>query len=164
MRRRKRKRLAVMRAQLPAPAAANERWSMDFIRDTLADGRAFRGLTVVDDFTRECPAIEVDASLTGDRVVEVMERLERSRGRLPGSIICDNGPEFQSQALDLWAHRRGRAPGFHPSWQAGGECVHRKLQRQVPRRVPERELLHLAARREAEHRDLADRVQRRPSP
>ncbi len=79
---------------------------MDFVRDTLSDGRAFRALTVVDDCTRECPVIEVGLSLGSDRVVAVLERLAVTRG-LPHSIVLDNGPECQSRALDAWAHRRG---------------------------------------------------------
>jgi putative transposase len=78
---------------------------MDFMRDTFADGRAFRTLNIVDAFTRECRAIEVDVSLPGERVVRVLEQLRQTRG-LPERITVDNGPEFQSKALDAWAHRR----------------------------------------------------------
>jgi putative transposase len=106
VRRRKRKRVAVPRVPLPAPSAPNERWSMDFVSDALGDGRKFRALTIVDDFTRECPAIEVDFSLPGDRVIRVLERLAVTRG-LPQVIVCDNGPEFAGQALDQWAHAHG---------------------------------------------------------
>src|SRR6266540_3134784 len=79
---------------------------MDFVRDTLSDGRSFRALTIVDTCTRECPAIEVDVGLGADRVVAVLERLRVTRG-LPERITLDNGPEFQSRALDSWAHYRG---------------------------------------------------------
>lgn len=79
---------------------------MDFVSDALASGRKFRALTIVDDYTRECPNIEVDHGLTGERVVAVLERLARGRG-LPQGIVCDHGPEFTSEALDIWAHRRG---------------------------------------------------------
>src|SRR5690606_19498344 len=72
VRRRRRKRRAVVpRAPVAVPTRPNERWSMDFVRDTLGDGRAFRCFTLVDDCTRECPAIEVDVSLPGERVVRV---------------------------------------------------------------------------------------------
>lgn len=108
VRRRRRKRVAVPRVPLALPAGPNERWSIDFVRDTLADGRAFRGLTIVDDFTRECPAIEVDLALSGARVIAVLERLAQERG-LPQGIVCDNGPEFSGQALDQWAHQHGIA-------------------------------------------------------
>ena len=68
VRRRTKKRVARPRVVKPAVTAPNERWSMDFVRDTLASGRVFRAFTLVDDYTRECPVIEVDTSLSGDRV------------------------------------------------------------------------------------------------
>ncbi len=106
VRRRKRKRVAVPRTPLPMPTRANERWSMDFVSDALGNGRKIRALTLVDDFTRECPVIEIDFSLPGERVVRVLDRLARTRG-LPTSIRCDNGPEFAGQMLDQWAHANG---------------------------------------------------------
>lgn len=106
VRRRRRKRVAVVRQPLTPPTAPQVRWSMDFVSDALADGRRFRALTFVDDFTRECPAIEVDHALSGERVVRVLERLAQTRG-LPDHLVCDNGPEFTSEALDIWAHQRG---------------------------------------------------------
>ncbi|MFZ8987538.1 MAG: DDE-type integrase/transposase/recombinase, partial [Steroidobacteraceae bacterium] len=75
---------------------------MDFVADGLADGRKLRCLVIVDDCTRECLAIEVDTSLTGRRVVAVLERLADGRG-LPRSITVDHGPEFEGQALDVWS-------------------------------------------------------------
>ncbi|MEO7986728.1 MAG: IS3 family transposase [Gemmatimonadales bacterium] len=105
-RRRRKRRVAVPRTPRVVPTQANERWSMDFIRDTLGDGRVFRALTIVDDCTRECPAIEIDFSLSAERVVRVLDRLAHTRG-LPRGIVCDNGPEFAGQVLDQWAHRRG---------------------------------------------------------
>lgn len=106
VRRRGRKRVAVARVEVAGATAPNEHWAMDFVRDTRADGRAFRALTLVDACTRECPAIEVDVSLGAARVVEVLERLRISRG-LPQRITVDNGPEFRSKALDAWAHQHG---------------------------------------------------------
>ena len=106
MRRRKRKRVAVVRIPIVPPTAPNQRWSMDFVSDALADGRKIRALTIVDAYTRECPAIEVDHSLPGARVAEVLERLRTTRG-LPTTIVCDNSPEFRGEALDQWATRRG---------------------------------------------------------
>jgi putative transposase len=104
VRRRKRKRIGpVERKPLPKPVAANLSWSMDFVSDGLADGRRLRCLTIVDDCTRECLAIEVDTSITGTRVKHVMHRLAETRG-LPQSITVDNGPEFQGQVLDAWAY------------------------------------------------------------
>jgi putative transposase len=79
---------------------------MDFVLDALADGRVFRTLNVVDDFTRECLAIEVDTSLGGERVARVLDRICEDRGR-PATVVTDNGPEFTSRALDGWAYDRG---------------------------------------------------------
>jgi putative transposase len=105
VRRRKRKRIGpVERHPLPKPVAANISWSMDFVSDGLADGRRVRCLTIVDDCTRECLAIEVDTSLTGKRVVAVLERLIEQRSA-PQSITVDHGPEFEGQTLDAWAYQ-----------------------------------------------------------
>ena len=84
----------------------NERWSMDFVHDYLANGRRYRTLNVVDAFTRECLAIEVDFSLSSARVVRVLDKLIWEYG-LPESLRVDNGPEFISKALDLWASQHG---------------------------------------------------------
>jgi putative transposase len=107
VRRRRRKRLTrADRVPLPLPSQRLERWSMDFTADTLADGRGFRTLNIVDDFTRECVAIEVDRSLPGLRVTRVLERLHGMVG-LPKTIVVDNGPEFAGRTLDAWAYTRG---------------------------------------------------------
>jgi putative transposase len=107
VRRKRRKRVAGQRGPVvAAPTAVNEHWSMDFMGDSLADGRTFRTLNIVDDFSREALAIVVDTSLPGTRVVRVLEELAETRG-LPALIIIDNGPEFAGQALDEWAYRRG---------------------------------------------------------
>jgi len=79
---------------------------MDFVSDSLATGRRFRVLTMVDDFTRECPALEVDTSLGGARITRVLDQLSQTRG-LPKVIRTDNGPEFAGKALDEWAYRKG---------------------------------------------------------
>ena len=105
--RRKRKRAAAQaRRPSAVPTRATERWSLEFVADSRSDGRAIRLLTIVDDFTRESPVIEVGASLTGQHVVAVLERLRFSRG-LPDRIVVDNGTEFTSKALDQWAWSRG---------------------------------------------------------
>lgn len=104
VRRRKRKRIGIVeRRPLPKPSRVNQSWSMDFVSDGLANGRRLRCLTIVDDCTRECLAIEVDTSITGTRVKAVLERLADSRG-LPRSITVDHGPEFEGQVLDAWAY------------------------------------------------------------
>jgi putative transposase len=94
------------RLSLALPGGPNERWSMDFMTDSLATGRRFRTLNVVDDYTRECLRIEVDTSLSGERVARGLEELRWRRGG-PHVIVVDHGPEFTSQALDRWAYRRG---------------------------------------------------------
>jgi putative transposase len=107
VRRRQRKRLTrADRVPLPLPRQPRERWSMDFTTDTLADGRGFRTLNIVDDFTRECVAIEVDRSLPGLRVTRVLNRLAGTIG-LPQTIVVDNGPEFAGRTLDAWAYAHG---------------------------------------------------------
>ena len=90
----------------PVATAPNQSWSMDFVSDGLAYSRRFRCLNIVDDYTRECPAIEVDTSLPGLRVAQVLQRLAELRG-LPKSITVDNGPEFAGRALDAWAYQVG---------------------------------------------------------
>lgn len=100
------KRAAHARVPLPEAARPNQRWSMDFVSDRLTDGRWFRILTVVDQYTRECLCIHADRSQTGDKVVEHMKRLVGMRGA-PESITTDNGSEFAGQAMDVWAHQAG---------------------------------------------------------
>lgn len=102
----KKKRVSAVRVPLPQPSAALESWSMDFMSDSLVDGRKFRVLTIVDNFSRVSPALEVDFSLTGERVVEVLERLAKTSG-LPKSIRVDNGTEFASKTVDEWAYKNG---------------------------------------------------------
>jgi putative transposase len=107
VRRRKRKRIGLFeRKPLPKPLAVNRSWSMDFVSDGLCDGRRLRCLAIVDDFSRECLVLEVDTSITGKRVVAVLERLADLRG-LPLSITVDHGPEFEGQVLDAWAYQAG---------------------------------------------------------
>ncbi len=99
----RKRRAAVLRVVRPAPTVTNQYWSMDFVHDELSNGRRFRCLTLVDNFSRECPAIEVDVSLTAHRVVRVLDRLSLLHG-LPEVIFVDNGTEFTSKAFDRWAY------------------------------------------------------------
>ena len=92
------------RIELTAP---NQSWGMDFVSDALFDGKKFRALTVVDNFTRECLAIEVGQSLTGEDVVRVLTKIREERGAHPIRTQADNGPEFISLALDKWAYESG---------------------------------------------------------
>jgi putative transposase len=100
---RRKKRISHLRVVMDRAERINQHWSMDFVSDSLYNCRRFRVLTIVDDFSRECPALEADHSLTGKRVTRVLDRVAILRG-LPDVITVDNGPEFISKALDLWAY------------------------------------------------------------
>jgi len=141
---------AVHREQRRPATARNDIWSMDFVADQLANGRRFRALTVLDLFTRECLAIDVGQGLSGRDVVAALERLRFERG-LPERIYCDNGTEFVSAAMDLWAYTNGD-PRLQSSGQADGQRGHRILQRTIPRRVFERALVCVDRRCAAEDR------------
>ena len=107
VRRRTRKRVARDgRGRAALPVRPNQQWGIDFVSDRLAWGRRIRLFTVVDVFTREVLAIEVDTSLPGGRVVRVLERLAVERGT-PDEIVLDNGPELAGKAVDQWAYERG---------------------------------------------------------
>lgn len=106
IRRRSKKRLPErIKQALMVPSAPNQVWSIDFMSDSLVDGRKFRLLNVIEDFNRESLAIEVDTSLPSLRVIRVLERLIAERGK-PANIRCDNGPEFISHKLDQWCTDR----------------------------------------------------------
>ena len=114
----------------PVAARPNERWSIDFVSDCVRTGRVIRMLTVIDDCTRECPAIEVDSSLGGSRVRRVLDRIASERG-LPEAIVLDNGPEFRGRALAAWSEEpRVRLefiqPG-KPAQNASGESFNGRL-------------------------------------
>ena len=94
---------AAHREERAVASRANESWSMDFVSDALFNGKRLRALTVVDNFTRQCLAIEVDKGIRGEQVVSVLETIAARVG-LPKTIFCDNGPEFISRTLDKWAH------------------------------------------------------------
>jgi len=102
IRRRAKKRLPErVKQALMVPSAPNQVWSIDFMSDSLTDGRKFRLLNIIDDFNRESLAVEVDTSLPSLRVIRVLERLVAQRGK-PANIRCDNGPEFISHKLEQW--------------------------------------------------------------
>jgi len=100
----KQRRKIARRQRLATPLATtvNQCWSMDLVSDKLADGRSFRILTVVDQFTRECICLEADRGMTGMKVAQALERAKVERGGLPASITVDNGSEFCSRALEAW--------------------------------------------------------------
>jgi putative transposase len=105
VRRLKRKRLARPAQPINRLSRANQEWAMDFVMDSLATGRGFRVFTLVDGFTRECVAMEVDSCLPGQRVTRVLEWAIAQRGK-PASIRCDNGPEFTSRHFLGWCEEQ----------------------------------------------------------
>jgi putative transposase len=105
-RRKGKKRLpARIKQALTVPEALNGSWSMDFMSDTLWNGRRFRCLNVIDDYNREILHIEIDTSLSSVRVVRVLELLIEQRGK-PRKIRVDNGPEFTAEALSAWCQKQ----------------------------------------------------------
>jgi putative transposase len=100
-----RKRALGVRAPLQLPSGPNERWSLDFVSDCFTDGRRFRILAVVDDFTRESLALIPDTSLSGERVARELDALIARHGK-PASCISDNGPELTSKAILKWQQTR----------------------------------------------------------
>lgn len=108
MRRKIRKKLA-SRSCVPLGSAfrPNQRWSMDFIHERTEDGRAFRVLSIIDQFTRECVALVADRQMTGIKVVAALEKTLQQGRPKPESITTDNGSEFVGKALDGWSMQRG---------------------------------------------------------
>ncbi len=102
-RKRKNKRRGTStRGPLASPTGPDQRWAVDFVSDCFEGGGRFRTFAVIDVYTRECLALEVDTSLSGERVVRVLGRLAHDRG-LPESIMMDNGTEFTSKAMLKWS-------------------------------------------------------------
>lgn len=91
---------------LAVPESINQVWSMDFMHDSLQDGRNDRLFNVIDDFNREGLTIDVDFSLPAERVVRALDRVIEWRGK-PTTLRCDNGPEYVSNARKLWSEKRG---------------------------------------------------------
>ena len=109
VRRLKRKRLRRASVPMAQLERANQEWALDFVRDGLATGRALRVLTIVDGYTRECLAMEVDSCLSSRRVTRVLEWIIDQRGA-PETLRCDNGPEFTSRHFLVWCEERKIRP------------------------------------------------------
>ena len=105
-RKRRKKGAAGVRVMMPSPQRPNQRWSMDFVSDQLANGRRFRVLNVVDHFSRELVLQVVDLSISGQRLARELSQLA-DRRPMPRTIVCDNGPEFTSKAMYFWAKKIG---------------------------------------------------------
>lgn len=106
-----RKRALGTRAPMTLPQGANQRWSLDFVADTLTDGRRFRILVVVDDFSRECLCLVADTSLSGARVARELTGVIARRGARPEVCVSDNGTELTSTAILTWCQDSG--VGWH---------------------------------------------------
>ncbi len=111
VRTKKRKKLQRPRQPMEIPTGVNQRWSMDFVSDQLSDGRRFRVLNVVDDFSREMVGQLVSVSITGAQVARFLNELFENRSA-PRKIICDNGTEFTSKAMFFWSRESGVKLGF----------------------------------------------------
>jgi len=150
----KRRVKAQLRADRSQATAPNQIWAMDFVHDQLFDGRKIRILTVVDTFTRLAPAIDARLSYRGADVVATLEQ------------ACAGDWLSQDHSARQWpgVHQQGpRSLGFHarrdarlqPSWQTYRQCLHRELECQIPRRAPQRPLVHEPRRSAAKMRGLA---------
>ena len=111
VRTKRRKKLKRPRVPMLLPTRPNERWSMDFISDQLANGRRFRILNVVDDFSRQCVGQLVDFSITGARLARFLDELGQ-QVPLPKTIVCDNGTELTSKAMFFWSEKTGTTLHF----------------------------------------------------
>ena len=105
-----RKRAVGTRAPMAIPQGPNQRWSRDFMSDALEDGRRFRVLNIIDDFSRECLAAIVDISIGGHRVARALDRIAELRG-YPCLVVSDNGTELTSNAMLKW--QEDRKVGWH---------------------------------------------------
>ena len=139
-----RKRALGGRAPLALPQGPNQRWSMDFLHDQLSDGRRFRILAIVDDFTRECLALVADTSLSGLRVGRSLDAIIAERGK-PAACVSDNGTELTSTAILHWSQHSGVAWHYIAPGKTAAERVYRELQWPSARRVTERSLAHVQA-------------------
>ena len=103
--RRRKKRASCARVTIPRAGKRNELWGLDFLHDSMGNGRKLRILPIIDTHTKECHWIEVDRSIGGRRVTDVLSEVASVHG-LPENIVVDNGPEFISNAMDEWAYTR----------------------------------------------------------
>ena len=146
----------------PRPEYANHVWSYDFVEDRTHDGRKYRMLNVVDEFTRECLAIRVSRKLSSVDVVDVLSDLFILRG-IPSHVRSDNGPEFVAKAVPGVDRHSGCQNSLHRAWQPLGEWVLRKLQQQAPRRAARWRGLLLTGGGQGRDRELASPLQYQPA-
>ncbi len=108
---RRRKRACHLCVLSPIPTGQNVQWTMNFVANTLLDGRRFRALTVADNFTRDCSTIEADSTLTGSKVVQALARVAKRYG-YPKMDTVNNGSGFASTVLNAWPYTHGVNRGF----------------------------------------------------
>ena len=143
-----RKRALGTRAPMVLPQGPNQRWSLDFLSDAFTDGRRFRILAVVDDFTRECLCLVADTSLSGARVARELDIVVARRGK-PLSLVSDNGTELTSTAILKWSQETGAdwhyiAPG-KPTQNAFIESFNGRLRDELLNEVLFTSLAHARA-------------------
>src|SRR5687768_7674432 len=158
---RPRRRVAASRPRPLPPTAINHVWAYDFVFDTCADGRTLKCLTLIDEFTRECLAIDVAGGIRSGRVIEVLTQLVSIHGA-PRHLRSDNGPEFVARDPPLAASRPDR-DGVHRPRQAMAERHRRIVQRQAARPAPLAAVVPQSNGCEGEHRSLATALQRGPA-
>lgn len=144
-----RKRALGTRSPMAIPQGVNQRWSLDFVSDQLSDGRRFRIMTLVDDFSRECLALVADTSLSGARVARELDLAILRRGKAPSMIVSDNGTEFTSMTILSWSQERRIewhyiAPG-KPTQNAFIESFNGKLRDELLNETVFRSLNHARA-------------------
>ena len=158
IRRKKRKHCVRVGQPLRVWTSANQEWALDFLHDAVECGRAIRVLSVVDAYTRECLALEVDTSFASRRVTRVLDGIVAERGQ-PKAIRCDNGPELTSRHFLAWCVER-QIELVHIAGQADAERTRGEFPRTAAGRVFDRELVSELVRCAAEDRGVEDRVQR----
>ena len=140
----KRRMKAKLREDRTPAVHSNDVWAMDFVHDQLATGRKLHILTVVDTFSQVSPVLEARFSYRGEDMVATLEYACSVAG-YPKTIRVDNGSEFISRDMDLWAYQRDVV--LLSAWQADWQCVHRSLQQQAEERMHEHPLVPVAGRR-----------------
>ena len=131
VRTKRRKKLIRPRVPMAVPSRSNERWSADFVSDQLANGRRFRVLNIVDDFSRVCVGQLTEFSISGEHMVRYIDQLAQTRG-LPATLVLDNGPEMTSKAMFFWARRHGIRLHFIQPGKPTQNAFVESLQRKTP--------------------------------
>ena len=162
-RKRPRRRVAASRPRPLPPTAINHVWAYDFVFDTCADGRSLECLTIIDEFTRECLAIDVAGGIRSGRVIEVLTQLVSVHGA-PRYLRSDNGPEFVARAILRWLQTAQIETAFIDPGKPWAERHGRVVQWEVAGSAPVTPVVPQPCRSEAQHRGLATLLQRGPAP